>query len=153
MLSSTRKASHAPLLPVQVMGRATFLLGAALGLLWAAQAEAFLSPLLPLQRAVQQARWSATADQASVPTGSDACGPICGDGDVVFEAPLAAQTNRFIVDIGNPEVTAEELAETNVVKIVRLECTDQEVNWLAWKCLGELRACTSCGCATRCPAL
>ena len=49
--------------------------------------------------------------------------------DSIFE-------NGFIVDKMNPEVTDVELDERNIVKIVRGECTDEEVNMLAWKCLG-----------------
>jgi len=41
----------------------------------------------------------------------------------------------FIIDKeGGP--TEEELEETNLVKIVNLNCTDLEVNTLVWKCLG-----------------
>jgi hypothetical protein len=32
--------------------------------------------------------------------------------------------------------TAEELSNENILKIVRSECTDLEVNTLVWKCLG-----------------
>lgn len=56
--------------------------------------------------------------------------------DVRFDEPLS-DPDRFIVDISIPEPTAEELAETNLVKIVKLQCKDEEVNMLAWKCLGE----------------
>jgi hypothetical protein len=57
----------------------------------------------------------------------------------VFERPVKEQGERFIVDISVPQPTAEELAETNLVKIVRQECSDEEVNFLAWKCLGKAR--------------
>jgi Domain of unknown function (DUF1823) len=33
-------------------------------------------------------------------------------------------------------VTAEEISDENLVKIVNLQCTDAECNNLAWKCLG-----------------
>jgi hypothetical protein len=32
--------------------------------------------------------------------------------------------------------TAEELSNENIIKIVRIECSDLEVNTLVWKCLG-----------------
>lgn len=57
--------------------------------------------------------------------------------DVVFEGPIKTEnTERFICDISIPEPIAAELEETNLVKIVKLACKDEEVNWLAWKCLG-----------------
>lgn len=37
------------------------------------------------------------------------------------------------------EPTAEELANENVIKIVAQMGTDDEVNWLVWKCFGEPR--------------
>ena len=58
--------------------------------------------------------------------------------DVTLDPPMSSNADRFIVDIGVPEPTAEELAETNLVKIVKLACKDEEVNMLAWKCLGKL---------------
>lgn len=55
-----------------------------------------------------------------------------------MEGPIRADdTERFLVDISVPEPLAAELEETNLVKIVKLMCKDEEVNWLAWKCLGE----------------
>ena len=33
-------------------------------------------------------------------------------------------------------ITAEEICNANLVKIVNLECTDLECDYLAWKCLG-----------------
>lgn len=35
--------------------------------------------------------------------------------------------------------TREELSNENLVRLVREECTDEEVNSLVWKCLGYLR--------------
>lgn len=35
------------------------------------------------------------------------------------------------------EPTAEELANENLMKIIGEKCTDEQVNWLLWKCLGE----------------
>lgn len=43
--------------------------------------------------------------------------------------------NEFIVSrVGGP--TEQELSNENILKIVRSECTDLEVNTLVWKCLG-----------------
>lgn len=36
------------------------------------------------------------------------------------------------------EPTAEELANENLIKIVAQRCTDEQVNTLLWKCLGEI---------------
>lgn len=36
------------------------------------------------------------------------------------------------------EPSEAELSNHNVIKIVAQTCTDDEVNWLAWKCLGEV---------------
>ena len=44
-------------------------------------------------------------------------------------------TNSFILNISAP-LTAEELANENLVKIVKLETTDLLCNQLCWKCLG-----------------
>ena len=44
-------------------------------------------------------------------------------------------TSRLTLDIRGP-VTAEELSNQNLVKIVNLECSDLECDHLAWKCLG-----------------
>ena len=41
----------------------------------------------------------------------------------------------FVVSRGGPPVAAE-LADAQMLQIVRLECTDLEVNTLVWKCLG-----------------
>ena len=35
------------------------------------------------------------------------------------------------------EPTEAELNNHNVIKIIAQKCTDEEVNWLVWKCLGE----------------
>lgn len=64
---------------------------------------------------------------------------LASSDDVVFEGPISTEdTERFICDISIPEPFAAELEETNLVKIVKLGCKDEEVNWLAWKCLGSL---------------
>jgi hypothetical protein len=56
---------------------------------------------------------------------------------VSLEKPVAEQLGRFVVNIDVAQPTAEELSDENLVKIVLLQCTDEEVNMLAWKCLGE----------------
>jgi Domain of unknown function (DUF1823) len=43
--------------------------------------------------------------------------------------------SKLTLDIRGP-VTAEELSNANLVKIVNLECSDLECDHLAWKCLG-----------------
>lgn len=35
------------------------------------------------------------------------------------------------------EPTPEELSNENLLQIVAQACADEEVNWLAWKCLGK----------------
>jgi|Transcript_20581 hypothetical protein len=42
---------------------------------------------------------------------------------------------EFTLDIKEP-ITLKELSNSNLIKIVNLECTDQECNNIAWKCLG-----------------
>lgn len=59
----------------------------------------------------------------------DACTP-CADGN---SGPKLA--SRITLDIRGP-LTADELSNSNLVKIVNLECTDLECDQLAWKCLG-----------------
>jgi len=49
---------------------------------------------------------------------------------------LRATEEEFVVaDLSQPPV-AEELTNENLVKIVREQCTDDQVNALVWKCLG-----------------
>lgn len=49
--------------------------------------------------------------------------------------PELRRSSTLILDIKGP-LTAEELSNANLVKIVNLECTDLECDYLAWKCLG-----------------
>jgi len=42
----------------------------------------------------------------------------------------------LLVDLASDTVTDEELADSNLVKIVTEEATDEEANALGWKCLG-----------------
>lgn len=39
------------------------------------------------------------------------------------------------------EPTAEEMSNDNLLHILAQTCTDEEVNWLAWKCLGKGPRC------------
>ena len=45
------------------------------------------------------------------------------------------------------EPTAEELANENLLKIMGEKCTDEQMNWLVWKCLGK-RSCVCMGATT-----
>eukprot|EP01040_Poterioochromonas_malhamensis_P003881 gene3881-4148_t len=45
------------------------------------------------------------------------------------------QLSSFLVDLNQPVLSAE-LSNSNLVKIVNLEATDQQCNQLCWKCLG-----------------
>lgn len=49
--------------------------------------------------------------------------------------PKLASSSPLILNIRGP-LTAEELSNSNLVKIVNLECSDLECDYLAWKCLG-----------------
>lgn len=56
--------------------------------------------------------------------------------------PAFIEKNNLSLDGGfivskEGEPTAEELANENVIKVVAEKCTDEELNWLLWKCLGE----------------
>jgi Domain of unknown function (DUF1823) len=59
----------------------------------------------------------------------DGCAP-CTDSN---SGPKVA--SRLTLDIMGP-LTEDELCNSNLVKIVNLECTDLECDQLAWKCLG-----------------
>lgn len=92
-------------------------------------------PSLAARRAAAAAG-EADGGSSSVPPPPFAMPTERGDGGFVVEGPLSERKDRFIVDITVAEPTAAELAEENVVKIVKQQCTDEEVNMLAWKCLG-----------------
>lgn len=70
--------------------------------------------------------------------------PTARDEGFMLEGPLAEKKDRFVVDITAAEPTAAELAEGNLVKIVKQKCTDEEVNMLAWKCLGACLPAWGC---------
>jgi len=53
--------------------------------------------------------------------------------DYAVNGPLS--TADFVLSREGPAV-AEELVDENLLKIIRQECTDLEVNTLVWKCLG-----------------
>ena len=46
-----------------------------------------------------------------------------------------SNNNTFILKIDQP-LSDDELSNQNLIKIVNLETTDQQCNYLAWKCLG-----------------
>lgn len=95
-------------------------------------------PLTPSRRVSSALPLRAASDTG--PTEGDSIpDPVPNsDNGIVVEGPIRADdTERFLVDISVPEPLAAELEETNLVKIVKLMCKDEEVNWLAWKCLGE----------------
>ena len=54
----------------------------------------------------------------------------CDDAKVGF-----TPVSKLVLDVKGP-VTAEELSNENLVRIVNLECSDLECDHLAWKCLG-----------------
>jgi hypothetical protein len=65
--------------------------------------------------------------------------------DILQPFPPAADPNYMCTgSVGHDEFivsreggpTAEELSNENILKIVRIECSDLEVNTLVWKCLG-----------------
>lgn len=45
------------------------------------------------------------------------------------------EKSSFLVNIAVP-LSKDELANSNIIKIVTLEATDEECNQLCWKCLG-----------------
>lgn len=45
--------------------------------------------------------------------------------------------SSFLLNLEKP-ISLEELADSNIVKIVNLECTDIQCNQLCWKCLGYI---------------
>ena len=45
------------------------------------------------------------------------------------------EKSTFEVNIALP-LSKEELSNSNIIKIVTLEATDEECNQLCWKCLG-----------------
>lgn len=104
--------------------------------------QASTSPSLPLSYSpLLRRRARLSTSLAAGPTeGAPTDIPIpASSDDVTFEGPIDTEnTERFICDISIPEPVAAELEETNLVKIVKLACKDEEVNWLAWKCLGAL---------------
>ena len=76
----------------------------------------------------------------------DCCPPIAEDGPEILKPFLPAIDPKykangpvgegdFIISRTGPP-TAEEMSNEQMLKIVKIECTDLEVNTLVWKCLG-----------------
>jgi hypothetical protein len=53
------------------------------------------------------------------------------------EGITSSKSYEFTLDIKEP-ITLKELSNSNLIKIVNLECSDQECNNIAWKCLGYI---------------
>lgn len=51
------------------------------------------------------------------------------------EGIIPSKPYEFTLDIKKP-IDLNELSNLNLIKIVNLECTDQDCNYIAWKCLG-----------------
>jgi hypothetical protein len=74
------------------------------------------------------------------------CTPIDKDGPEILQPFVPAMDPKYSVrgPVGEGEFiisrsgppTAEEMSNEQMLKIVKLECTDLEVNTLVWKCLG-----------------
>ena len=54
---------------------------------------------------------------------------------------LQASAADFVLDTFDPEEEEDELSNENLLKIVYSETTDQHVNDLVWKALGEAITC------------
>jgi len=59
----------------------------------------------------------------------------CGDKCESQKCEGNKDSTSFLLNLEAP-VSLEELADTNLVKIVNLECSDIQCNQLCWKCLG-----------------
>ena len=59
----------------------------------------------------------------------------CGDKCESQKCDGNKDSDSFLLNLEAP-VSLEELADTNIVKIVNLECSDTQCNQLCWKCLG-----------------
>eukprot|EP00903_Cladosiphon_okamuranus_P011913 g11189.t1 len=79
---------------------------------------------------------------ASAQEGGGAGAPAPTKPSLDRSAPLAFIANNNVNLDGDfvisreGEPTAEELANENLIKIVAEKSTDEELNWLLWKCLG-----------------
>lgn len=60
--------------------------------------------------------------------------PPAADPSYMCTGPVGQ--NDFIVSREGPPQPATELSNSNILKIVTVECSDLEVNTLVWKCLG-----------------
>uniref|UniRef100_A0A7R9UFG3 Uncharacterized protein n=1 Tax=Pinguiococcus pyrenoidosus TaxID=172671 RepID=A0A7R9UFG3_9STRA len=59
--------------------------------------------------------------------------------------PRGPHTEGFIVGGPSEDVTLEELSNENLLRIIRQESTDRDVNMLVWRCLGYRGVETSDG--------
>mmetsp|Transcript_1029 Transcript_1029/g.2842 ORF Transcript_1029/g.2842 Transcript_1029/m.2842 type:complete len:249 (-) Transcript_1029:63-809(-) len=55
---------------------------------------------------------------------------------ILDKPKFGPHTEGFVVGGVGDEVTAEELSNANMLRIVRQESTDRQVNLLLWRCLG-----------------
>lgn len=47
-----------------------------------------------------------------------------------------SKSSSFVINASSEELEDEEVGDTNILKILTLEATDEEANLLCWKCLG-----------------
>eukprot|EP00752_Nemacystus_decipiens_P006874 g6175.t1 len=95
---------------------------------------------------VVTARAAADGDGDGIPTsppeGAEAGAPAPVKPSLDRSAPLSFIANNNVNLDGDfvisreGEPTAEELANENLIKVVAEKSTDDELNWLLWKCLG-----------------
>ena len=50
--------------------------------------------------------------------------------------PSQPHPNTSVLCSSSDPITMNDLSDENIVKIVRMECTDADANILAWRCLG-----------------
>jgi len=91
-------------------------------------------------------RLLAGSDGSTDKSDDDCCPPIDEDGPQILQPFVPAMDpkysvrgpvgeGKFIISRTGPP-TAEEMSNEQMLKIVKIECTDLEVNTLVWKCLG-----------------
>lgn len=91
-------------------------------------------------------RLLAGSDGSNDKSDDDCCPPIDENGPEILQPFIPAMDpkysvrgpvgeGKFIISRTGPP-TAEEMSNEQMLKIVKIECTDLEVNTLVWKCLG-----------------
>ena len=86
------------------------------------------------------------SDASTEKSGDDCCPPVENDGPDILQPFVPAMDpkysvrgpvgeGKFIISRTGPP-TPEEISNEQMLKIVKIECTDLEVNTLVWKCLG-----------------